>query len=173
MNILVIYFDIFIKTITKRFEEYNIKATFVKYPDLDNYLSNNKYPDIIIINGSAKRILHDNNFPTLEKLMKMDIFIIGICFGFQYLAIKTDGILGESVKHLANEKYNNNILLYYNHYDRIYKLSKKWNVIQRHDDFIAIAISKTKKWIGFQFHPEKHKKSFEFFMLPLVTKKFK
>lgn len=32
-----------------------------------------------------------------------------------------------------------------------------------------IILAKTNRWIGFQFHPEKYKETFDFFILPFLT----
>jgi GMP synthase-like glutamine amidotransferase len=56
--------------------------------------------------------------------------------------------------------------LYFNHHDRVLDLPDDWTVIQRIDDFINIAA--TKKWLGFQFHPEKDDEHFRHYVLPFL-----
>ena len=169
MNILIIYFDFFCKKLVKRFIEYKIKAFITKYDNAHNYLDYNI--DIVIIAGSYKRILRENYFPVLEEFIKKNIQIIGICFGFQYLAFITNGILGEDKLHKENQivkvddKY---YLLYYKHNDKIYELSNNWNTIIKKDNYIISA--KTNKFTGYQFHPERYKSTFEIFLLPLLKK---
>jgi GMP synthase-like glutamine amidotransferase len=133
----------------------------VKYDDLEHYLQTHPAPTKVIITGSKKRILRENDFPILDPLLKKNVKIIGICFGFQYLAFKTGGELAESV-HFKGRRSG----LYFNHHDRVIKLRKPWKIIQQMEDFINIAA--TNKWIGFQFHPEKDPVNFNHYVLPLL-----
>ena len=129
--------------------EYNIQAFITKYDNAHIYLNYNI--DIVIITGSEKRILRDNKLSVLEQFIKKEISIIGICFGFQYLAFISNGLVKESILHeeYENLKINNKYyLLYYMHNDRIYKLSNNWKIILKKDNYIVSA--KTDKWIGFQ-----------------------
>jgi GMP synthase-like glutamine amidotransferase len=161
--LLVIYFDIFIINLVKLLKENNIKYDIVKYGDLENYLQTHSTPTKVIITGSKKRILRENNFPILENLMKKNVKIIGICFGFQYLAFKTGGKLVEGANFIGRRTDER---MYFNHNDKIIDLPKPWKIIARIEDFINIAA--TDKWIGFQFHPEKDPVHFNHYVLPFI-----
>ena len=161
--LLVIYFDSFRFNVVKRLKENNIKYDIVKYNDLENYLQTNPVPAKVIITGSKKRILRENDFPILENLMKKNVKIIGICFGFQYLAFKTGGKLVEGANF---EGRRTDERMYFNHHDKIIDLPKPWKIIARVEDFINIAA--TDKWIGFQFHPEKDPVHFNHYVLPFI-----
>ena len=161
--LLVIYFDIFIINLVKLLKENNIKYDIVKYGDLENYLQTHSTPTKVIITGSKKRILRANNFPILENLMKKNVKIIGICFGFQYLAFKTGGKLVEGANFIGRRTDER---MYFNHNDKIIDLPKPWKIIARIEDFINIAA--TDKWIGFQFHPEKDPVHFNHYVLPFI-----
>ena len=174
--ILVIYFDIFRKDLEKRLTQHNIPFQLVKYADLKEYKPTEPIK-IIIVAGSKERILRTNDFPLLETYMKQDIHIIGICFGFQYLALKTGGKVVEGPLFKGTRTVNticertttgktNTEHLYFNHHDRVLDLPDKWTVVQRIDDFINIA--STNKWIGFQFHPEKDDAAFRHYVLPFL-----
>ena len=69
-------------------------------------------------------------------------------------------------QHKKNERISENLMLYFNHNDRVVKLPKDWKIVDKFSNFINIATSKN--MIGFQFHPEKNKKSFELFLLPFL-----
>ena len=159
--LLVIYFDVFRKDLVKRLDENRIKYDIVKYDGLESYLQNHPMPTKIIVTGSKKRILRENDFPILETLLEKNVKIIGICFGFQYLAFKTGGELVEGV-HFKGRRST----LFFNHHDRVIKLPKPWKIIQQMDNFINIAA--TNKWIGFQFHPEKDPVHFNHYVLPFI-----
>ena len=161
--LLVIYFDVFRTVLVKRLNENNIKYDIVKYDKLESYLQTHPVPTKVIITGSKKRILRENNFPILENLMKKNVKIIGICFGFQYLAFKTGGKLVEGANFIGRRTDER---LYFNHNDKIIGLLKPWKIISRIEDFINIAV--TNKWIGFQFHPEKDPVHFNHYVLPFI-----
>jgi GMP synthase-like glutamine amidotransferase len=170
MNILIIYFDFFCKNLVKRFIQYKIQAFITKYENAHIYL--NYDIDILIISGSEKRILRDNNLPILEEFIKKNIKIIGLCFGFQYLAFITNGIIKEGIEHKGNEILrlsNNYYLLYYFHNDRVLQLTKNWKILLKKNNYIVAA--KNKNWFCYQFHPEKYKSTFEIFLLPLLKNK--
>ena len=155
--LLVVYFDNFRNDLIKRLNEFNIDFEIVKY---DNINLDKTY-DKILITGSKKRVLREHDFPLLEKLLSKKTKVIGICFGFQYLAFKTGGELVEGV-HFKGRRSD----LFFNYHDRVIKLRKPWKIIHQMENFINIAA--TNKWIGFQFHPEKDPVHFNYYVLPLV-----
>ena len=161
--LLIIYFDVFWKHLVKRLDENGIKYHIVKYDDLSTYLQTHSTPTKVIITGSKKRVMRENDFPLLETLMKMNVKIIGICFGFQYLALKSGGKVIESEHFIGTRTAEK---LHFNHYDRVVQLPKPWKIISNLENFINIA--KTNKWIGFQFHPEKTSTHFSKYVLPLL-----
>jgi GMP synthase-like glutamine amidotransferase len=160
--LLIVYFDVYPNNLIKRLRELSIPFDIVKYNKI-NLLNDYR---LVILTGSDKRILRDNYFPLLDQLIKRpNLFIIGICFGFQYLALKTCGEITENelFKGRRMARLHN---LYFNHYDRVIQLSDQWTVSTRIDDFINIA--GTENLIGFQFHPEKDKELFHYYVLPFV-----
>jgi len=162
MLLLIVYFDVYPNNLIKRLRELSIPFDIVKFNKIN---LQNDYR-LVILTGSDKRILRDNYFPLLDQLIKRpNLFIIGICFGFQYLALKTCGEITENelFKGRRIARLHN---LYFNHYDRVIQLSDQWTVSTRIDDFINIA--GTENWIGFQFHPEKDKELFHYYVLPFV-----
>lgn len=167
MTILIIYFDFFKTNLIKRLEENEIAFDIVHVSKLAEY---DKNPDITIITGSRRLILENQEFPEIDKMIKKSKLVIGICFGFQYLALKNGGLIKHSEKvHkekesivYQGEKYD----IWFNHYDRVMSLPGKWKIISKFADFINIA--SYGKMIGFQFHPEQYKKTFDAFLLPLL-----
>ena len=133
----------------------------MKYEDdLDTH-----HVDTVILTGSTNRILRKNKFRLLEKLMNSNVNIIGICFGFQYLAYRSGGKLIED-KLFEGKRKTQFEEKYFNHYDKVIKLPKPWKIIETVDDFINIAA--TDKWVGFQFHPEKNADQFKRYVLPFL-----
>lgn len=138
----IVYFDDFHVDLERRLMQ---PYKLVRY---DNIPANAK-PSALIITGSKKRILRENDFPLLQKLIeKTSGKVIGICFGFQYLALLTGGTIIEDQKYKGIKNSH-----YYNHYDKVISLPKPWVVEERQDNFISCA--SLNNWRGFQFHPEK------------------
>ena len=164
--LLVIYFYIFRKDLVSRLNENHIQYDIVKYDDLEHYLQTHSIPTKVIITGSKKRILRENDFPILEPLLKKNVKIIGICFGFQYLAFKTGGKLVEGSLFKGQRLAETGEQLHFNHHDRVIKLPNEWTIVAQMDEFINIAA--TNKWIGFQFHPEKEPAHFNHYVLPFI-----
>jgi GMP synthase-like glutamine amidotransferase len=156
--LLVVYFDNFRHVLIKRLKEYDIEFDIVKY----NNINLDKSYDKVIITGSKKRILRDNHFPLLDKLLsRKNLHIIGICFGFQYLSLKSGGKLTEGRNFVGLRGS-----MYFNHFDRVVDLPNNWTVVSKIDDFINIAA--TNHLIGFQFHPEYDRANFEHYLLPFI-----
>ena len=164
--LLVVYFDTFRKELVKRLKENGIEFDIVKYDDLEKYISTHPPIKKVIIAGSKNRILRDNDFPLLKQFMKKNIKIIGICFGFQFLVHNTGGKIVEHTLFKGHRRLETGENLYFNHYDRVIDLPKKWKVISKVDEFINIAM--TDKWVGFQFHPEMDAEYFNYYVLPFI-----
>lgn len=164
--LLVIYFDIFKKDLIDRLKENKIYHDTVKYDDVESYLKTHSIPKIVILTGSKKRILKKNEFPQIDKLLKKNVKIIGICFGFHYLAFKTGATIVECQNFKGRRLSEFGEKLFFNHHDRVIKLSKQWKVIAKINDFINIAV--TERCIGFQFHPEKDSLYFNRYVLPCI-----
>ena len=168
--ILVVYFDVFKKDLEKQLTEHSIAYQIVKYADLEHYKPPTSIRHVIIA-GSKKRVLRSHDFPLLDPFLAKDVYFIGICFGFQWLAYKSGGKVVEGKQFKGRRPTDEGLRsktlgLYFNHHDRVLDLPDDWTVIQRIDDFINIAA--TKKWLGFQFHPEKDDEHFRHYLLPFL-----
>ena len=119
----------------------------------------------IILSGSDHRVLK-TPFVSLKGLFDLDIPLLGICFGYQWM-IHTlkgsidsykDGQLHEYGRlleisvpfNVAKRKYE------FSHHDFITQLPENWVPVLQKDSQIWMAYRPDKKWIGVQFHPEKH-----------------
>lgn len=99
--------------------------------------------------------------------------IIGICFGWQYLAKISGGTLVEGNLYNSVKKTSFNMPLWFYHHDIVTHMPPSWQIFDTATSidgytFINVAVSKNHRLIGFQFHPEKDSKTFAFFILPLL-----
>ncbi len=152
--LVIIYFDDFYKDLIRRIDN---KYKLVHYTQIPKTL----VPDTLIITGSKKRILREPLCHDLDDIIhRTKGPVIGICFGFQYLARLDGGILEENPTVFRGIRDGH----HYNHYDKVISLPKGWIVVERESDFISVAakpLAFNKYWIGFQFHPEKKQTDFE------------
>jgi len=150
----------------------NVKLYFVKWntKKLINYIIKKKIKGIIL-SGSSYRIFNKNIANIDLKIFNLNIPILGLCYGFQFM-IKNLGDINYLNFHLDKKIhiYNKNLIInnpfkikknkyFFNHYDYIQKLPNNWISVIKNKDQIWMAYDKINKHIGIQFHPEKYKKS--------------
>lgn len=152
----------------------------INEPSLLSKIKSIKSLDGIILTGSNRRILHDNHHIKLPpSLLDMNIPILGICYGFQWMAY----VRGGSLLSFDNNKlciYNKYITMpapfnvtkrmyKFLHHDYVSTLPKTFSIVVKLSDKIVIAYEKKTGHIGVQFHPELHNSSAtEFFKKWLI-----
>ena len=183
--VVLIIFDHFFKKMIERFHEYNIDFVKVHFEDLDKFLSDNCTPiKIFIISGSKRRILRDGNHASIDRILKMPTPVIGICYGFQYMAMQSGGVLEDGaiktkMPSMHGTVGKKNIRMWVNHFDKVRMLptvplqqsaNTKFKVLWKIDSVVdgTIYMAHTDRWMGFQFHPEYKRSQFEEYILPLV-----
>jgi GMP synthase-like glutamine amidotransferase len=66
----------------------------VHFEDLAKFLNSDHDPiKIFFIMGSRRRILRDGMHPEIDKILNMQVPVVGICYGFQYMAMRSGGVL--------------------------------------------------------------------------------
>jgi GMP synthase (glutamine-hydrolysing) len=123
-------------------------------------------PIAIIISGSKFRILEKDSPSLPLSLLKLNKPILGICYGYQWLVKILNGQIGtfdDSKLHNYKKKiiinypfYVDNKFYEFTHHDYIKQLPLKWKNILQYDNQIWIASNTKNKFLGIQFHPEKH-----------------
>jgi GMP synthase (glutamine-hydrolysing) len=156
----------------------NIKLHYIHWTK-KNIIEYIKHHNIkgIILTGSKYRILHEHkrcaDLP--KKILKLNIPILGICYGYQWLIKKTCG--KKCLSTFPNKKKSRHItsniitkpfkitkkMYKFVHYDYISKVPKHWNIVIKKGNQIWMSYDKKKKIIGIQFHPEAVKKTRKLF----------
>lgn len=172
----------------KSFED-NVKLYYIHWSkkNIISYIKNNKINGIILT-GSTYRILHKNkkkaNLPI--KILNLNIPILGICYGYQWLIKNLCG--KECLSTFSNNKNNRRFITkiikqpfkvekkvyLLNHHDYIVKIPKGWKIGIKLGKQILMAYNKNKKIIGLQIHPEavpKTRKKFFKKWIKYITKK--
>ena len=154
--LVIVYFDDFYKDLIRKI---NKKYKLVHYTQISSLLK----PTTLIICGSKKRILREPRIAKLDQLIKNTSGpVIGICYGFQYLAQLSGGKIEENATVFRGILSSH----YYNHYDKVVYLPNSWTIVEREQDFISIAT--TNNWIGYQFHPEKKQTDYDKFIGSII-----
>ena len=107
--------------------------------------------DIVIMIGNVGRILREGKDMEMEKLMRSEVKIMGICYGYEYLVKGSGGEIeeGKRKRGLKNGEW-------YNHHDSVKRLGKEWKGKKKWGRWKE---GETRKWKGYQYHPEHNKKT--------------
>lgn len=168
-RILVIYFDRY-GGLKRRLEGYNIEADYVYVNHVDTYLNEHCIPDVTIVCGSKRSIFDNPRYPAIDRIIESGHYVIGICYGFEYMAQIAGGTLKHASRNrkiVRKEMYEGHEYeFWYNHYDSVISLPPSWKVLKWSERPHHIDIATSGNQVGFQFHPEKRKATFERFVLP-------
>ena len=153
--------------IARRVRELNIYSKIFKHDISINKLLENNIQCIILSGGPSS--VYDKNSPKLNnKIIELDIPILGVCYGLQLLIHNmggkiSKGQIGEyghsniqhNKKNILFDNIPNSINVWMSHADKVIESSNDWEVISTSSNKIISAISHNKKpFYGVQFHPE-------------------
>ena len=169
-KILIIDFGSqFTQLIVRRIRELGVFSELISHKKIKSSQIKSNVKGIILSGGPLNVYqLNKNLFD--NKILKLGIPILGICFGHQILSKFNGGKVKQS-KHrefgLANIHKRNNSLLIKNffnkktkkvwmsHADQVTKLPKNFRIVASSENSkFAIVESKIKNFFGVQFHPE-------------------
>ena len=168
-TILIIdYGSQYTQLIARKIREQNIFCVIHPYNKINKTISKKNKLSGIILSGGPNSVL-DRNSPKLnKKILKLNIPILGICYGLQLLCKEFNGQIGKS----HSREYGHSLIdikkksiLYKNikdvrqvwmsHGDHIEKAPKDFEVTSvSKKNIIASIENKNKKIFGLQFHPE-------------------
>lgn len=145
----------------------NIYSINYKSPDIIKQIKKES-PIAIILSGSDHRILNENS-PTLPtKIVNLNIPILGICYGFQWLIKITKGGICSHIDKKLHQYgkrltiYNKTHIYRFKHHDYICNLdTTKWtpHIYDETNTQVWLATHNTLPLTGIQFHPEKKEHS--------------
>ena len=169
-KILIIDFGSqFTQLIVRRIRELGVFSELISHKKIKSSQIKSNVKGIIL-SGGPLNVYQLNNNLFDNKILKLGIPILGICFGHQILSKFNGGKVKQS-KHrefgLTNIYKRNNSLLIKNffnkktkkvwmsHADQVTKLPKNFRVIASSENSkFAIVENKIKNFFGVQFHPE-------------------
>lgn len=167
MSIVILDFGSqFTRLITRRFRELGAYSVILPgTANLDRILQ--EKPQGIVLSGGPSSVYDEKAPKPADGILDLDLPILGVCYGMQYLAQQVGG----NVKRAGKREYGKAELTEYSgqlfkdiqgefvawmsHSDSITELPKGYEVVAKTDDTPVTAIEnpQTKRY-GVQFHPE-------------------
>jgi len=168
-TILIIdYGSQYTQLIARKIREQNIFCVIHPYNKINKTISKKNKLSGIILSGGPNSVLDRNSPKFNKKILKLNIPILGICYGLQLLCKEFNGQIGKS----HSREYGHSLIdikkksiLYKNikdvrqvwmsHGDHIEKAPKDFVVTSvSKKNIIASIENKNKKIFGLQYHPE-------------------
>ena len=160
----------FTQLIARRVREEGVFCQIIAYNKVDEYLLNNQ-PKAIILSGGPSSVIGIKTPRISEKIINLNIPILGICYG-QQVRVKQLG--GEVVSSETSEfgrakvkivkscsltnniwKEGNEYKVWMSHGDAVEKIPKGFYVVAKSEGAaFAVIANEKKKLYGVQFHPE-------------------
>ena len=158
------------KLIARRIRELKVYSEIITIKELDTYKDYSSVKGIILSGGPST--VNQKNFPNIPKfIFKLNIPILGICYGLQLIAKNFGGIVKKNIKKrefgrvLLKEKNKSlltkkffikkNSLVWMSHQDSVTKMPKEFRrIASTKNSFLTIIENSKKKIYGIQFHPE-------------------
>ena len=172
-GILIIdYGSQYTQLIARRIREQRVYCEIYAFNKITKKLIDKLNPCGIILSGGPNSVL-DKKSPKLPLVIqKLNIPILGICYGLQLLSILNKGEIKKSIsreyglakiticresKIIPKEWFKKNIDVWMSHGDHVFKVPKGFNVLAKSNNkIISIIENKRKNIYGLQFHPEVH-----------------
>jgi len=171
-KILIIDFGSqFTQLIARRIRELGVFSEIISHKKINNIKLFKKEISGVILSGGPLNVYDSNKFEFNKQILKLNIPVLGICFGHQIiskvlggkvkksksrefgLAIAKKKCRSELVKNFFNKNNTNDVWM--SHADQVSKLPKGFTVVaSTKNSKYTIIENKKKKFFGVQFHPE-------------------
>ncbi len=194
MILIIDYGSQYTQLIARKIREQNVYCLVHPYNKIKSIILENKNLSGIILSGGPNSVKGKKSPKLEKKILKLNIPILGICYGLQLLCKEFNGKIGQSSSReyghslidLKNKsllflgvKKNNQVWM--SHGDHIEKEPKGFIITSLSSKSVISSIeNKKKKLFGLQFHPEVYhslegKKILSNFLFKIcqVKKKFK
>lgn len=153
--------------IARRIREMNVYSELISCHTKASTIKNDPSVKGIILSGGPKSVYEENSFTCDEEIFKLNIPILGICYGMQYIAYK----FGGNVQTLNNKEFGKQEIstvestlfagspkkqnVWMSHGDQVTSLPEDFKVIASSETTDICAFENKKLGLyGVQFHPE-------------------
>lgn len=153
--------------IARRIRGMNVYSELISCHTKASTIKNDPSVKGIILSGGPKSVYEENSFTCDEEIFKLNIPILGICYGMQYIAYK----FGGNVQTLNNKEFGKQEIstvestlfagspkkqnVWMSHGDQVTSLPEDFKVIASSETTDICAFENEKLGLyGVQFHPE-------------------
>ena len=167
--IIVDYGSQFTQLIARKIRECGVYSEIINFKKIKNLIKDKTIKGIIL-SGGPLTITKKKSVALNNNILKLNIPILGICYGHQILAKKFGGkikisnerefghaILQSNSKSLITKNFfkKNKTLVWMSHQDIVHKIPGGFKkVASSNNSKNAIIVNEKKKYYGVQFHPE-------------------
>ena len=170
-NILIVDFGSqYTQLVARRVREEAVFCQIIPYDKVDAYLINNE-PKAIILSGGPSSVIGIKTPRISEKIINLEVPILGICYGQQVMVKQLGGEVVSSetsefgrakITMLKSCSLTNNVWkegkeyqVWMSHGDAVEKIPDDFYVVaQSERSAFAVIANEKKKFYGVQFHPE-------------------
>ena len=167
--IIIDYGSQFTQLIARKIRELGVYSEIINFNQIKNLKKNHSVKGIIL-SGGPLTITDKNSSSLDDRILKLNIPILGICYGHQILAKKLGGkvkiskkrefghaIVKSKSKSIITKNFfkKKNNAVWMSHQDVVSRLPKSFKrVAYSNNSKYAIIANEIKKYYGIQFHPE-------------------
>ncbi len=167
--IIIDYGSQFTQLIARKIRECGVYSEIINFQKIKNLIKDKTIKGIIL-SGGPLTITKKKSVALNNNILKLNIPILGICYGHQILAKKFGGkikisnerefghaILQSNSKSLITKNFfkKNKTLVWMSHQDIVHKIPGGFKkVASSNNSKNAIIVNEKKKYYGVQFHPE-------------------
>ena len=170
-NILIVDFGSqYTQLVARRVREEAVFCQIIPYDKVDAYLINNE-PKAIILSGGPSSVIGIKTPRISEKIINLEVPILGICYGQQVMVKQLGGeVVSSETSEFGRAKIimlkscslTNNVWkegkeyqVWMSHGDAVEKIPDDFYVVaQSERSAFAVIANEKKKFYGVQFHPE-------------------
>ena len=161
----------FTQLIARRIREFGVFSEIISHKKINSSKIIRQNIGGIILSGGPLNVYQNDKFTFDKKILKLDIPVLGICFGHQILSKELGGRVKRSknrefglatitkvsssilTKNFFNKKNISNVWM--SHADQVSKMPKNFKIVASTKNSKLTIIENTKNsFYGVQFHPE-------------------
>ena len=161
----------FTQLIARRIREFGVFSEIISHKKINSSKIIRQNIGGIILSGGPLNVYQNNKFTFDKKILKLNIPVLGICFGHQILSKELGGRVKKSkhrefglatIKKISNSvltknffNKNNTSNVWMSHADQVSKMPKNFKVIASSKNSKLTIIENIKEsYYGVQIHPE-------------------
>ena len=161
----------FTQLIARRIREFGVFSEIISHKKINSSKIIRQNIGGIILSGGPLNVYQNNKFTFDKKILKLNIPVLGICFGHQILSKELGGRVKKSkhrefglaiIKKISNSVLTKNFFnnknisnVWMSHADQVSKMPKNFKVIASSKNSKLTIIENIKdNFYGVQFHPE-------------------